>query len=92
MTNIVETHPGFQHPLFSGVMALIANYGADQVNAQRRSGNRSATAMHRNARPLIGRPEQAGGARAYFARDVGFAEANVDCVAERRALKGAKLS
>jgi hypothetical protein len=48
--------------------------------------------MHRNARLSIGRSEQAGGARRYFARDVDFAVANVDCVAERRALNGAKLS
>jgi hypothetical protein len=73
-------------------MALIASHEADQVNAPRRSGNRSATAMHRNAQLLIERSEQAGGARRYFARDVDFAEANVDCVAERRALNGAKLS
>ncbi len=67
-----ETHPGFQHPLFSGLVALIANHGADQVNAPRRSGHLNATAVHRNARLSIGRPEQAGGARRYFARDVDF--------------------
>jgi hypothetical protein len=30
-----EPHPGFQHPLFSGLVALIASHGAAQVNAPR---------------------------------------------------------
>jgi hypothetical protein len=55
-----ETRPGFQHPLFSGLAALIASDGTDQLNAPRRSGHRSATAVQRNARLSIGRPEQAG--------------------------------
>jgi hypothetical protein len=45
-----------------------------------------------NTQQGAGCSKQAESAYLYFARGAGFAEAKVDCVAERRALNGARLS